>query len=160
MGIRWESDGEQAADGFRTADLLFYSYALFFSPEYRRRYADRLWSDFPRVLLPRRPDLFRALAEFGERLAGWHLLRGLRSAVSPSGVGDAATQGSDDWHWSVNAAPVVASGFPKYGSGRISVNRDVWLERCPRRDLGLSRRRTPSVPKVAQGPSRPNADRS
>ena len=81
MGIRWRFDGEHAGDGFRTGDLLLYSYALFFSPEYRRRYADRLWSDFPRVLLPNGPDLFRALAGLGERLAGWHLLRGLRSAA-------------------------------------------------------------------------------
>ena len=131
MGIRWQSAGEPAADGFRTGDLLFYSYALFFSPEYRRRYADRLWSDFPRVLLPRRADLFHALAGLGEQLASWHLLRKFRSAASRSGVGDTATQASGDWRWSVNAAPVVAPGFPKYGAGRISVNRDVWLEAVP-----------------------------
>jgi predicted helicase len=131
MGIRWQSDGEHASDGFRLGDLLFYSYALFFSPEYRRRYADRLWSDFPRVLLPRRPDLFRALAGFGERLASWHLLRGLRSVVSAPITGAAAIQGSSDWRWSVNAVPVIAPGFPKYGSGRVSINRDVWLETVP-----------------------------
>ncbi|MCU0874670.1 MAG: hypothetical protein MUE50_20255, partial [Pirellulaceae bacterium] len=131
MGIRWQSDGEPAADGFRTGDLLFYSYALFFSPEYRRRYADRLWSDFPRVLLPRRADLFHALAGLGEQLASWHLLRKLRSAASRSGAGDRATQAAGDWRWSVNAAPVVVPGFPKYGAGRISLNRDVWLEAVP-----------------------------
>ncbi len=131
MGIRWQSDGGRAGDAFPIGSLLSYSYALFFSPEYRRRYADRLWSDFPRVLLPRRPDLFRALVGFGEQLTGWHLLRELRHAVSPLDAADAPTRGSDGWRWSLGAAPVVAPGFPKYGSGRISVNRDVWLEPVP-----------------------------
>ena len=101
LGLRWQPDGEEAGDAFRADDLLYYSYALFFSPAYRLRYADRLWSDFPRVLLPRRPDLFREMAGFGERLAGRHLLRGLRSAASGSGLGQAASESLGDWRWSV-----------------------------------------------------------
>jgi len=131
LGIRGDFAANASGDGLRPADLLFYSYALFFSPEYRRRYAGRLWSDFPRVLLPQRPDLLRDLAARGEQLAGWHLLGEVRAGGRPGLAGPAAGRGPGAWRWSVNAAPVVAPGFPQFASGLVRVNRDVWIEPVP-----------------------------
>lgn len=131
LGIRWDCADDSLGSEFRPADLLFYSYALFFSPEYRRRYADRLWSDFPRVLLPQRPDLLRTLAARGAQLASWHLLSEFRSTGREILTHAAAAQGPDAWRWFLNAPPVVAPGFPKFGSGRVSINRDAWLEPVP-----------------------------
>jgi len=128
LGVRWQPDGPRAEDTFCALDLVSYTYALFFSPIYRRRYADRLWSDFPRVLLPRRLDLFRGMAELGWRLAGWHLLRGLRSAATETEPPGAAPEGRGDLYWAVGAPSIVSPGFPKFDAGRICVNRDVWLE--------------------------------
>jgi len=131
LGVRWQMDGPADADSLCAVELVYYVYALFFSPTYRHRYADRLWSDFPRVLLPRRLDLFREMTTFGRRLAGWHLLRSLRSAASETESARAAPQGHSDLSWSVGAVPAVSPGFPKYDFGRICVNRDVWLATVP-----------------------------
>lgn len=44
------------------------------SPDYRRRYAEFLKIDFPRLPLTSSVKLFRALAELGEELGALHLL--------------------------------------------------------------------------------------
>ena len=132
LGLCLSPDVPGTPDTFGAAKLLYYVYALFFSPTYRRRYADRLWSDFPRVPLPRRPDLFWRLAEFGRQLADWHLLRGLRSAEStaesPRATAGRENNGANHLRWSVGALPVVSPGFPKHDSGRVHINRNVWFE--------------------------------
>ena len=56
-------------------DLLAYVYAVLHAPAYRRRYAELLELDFPRIPFPRRAAALRALAALGERLIALHLLR-------------------------------------------------------------------------------------
>ena len=75
--------GDLEAD-FGPEDVFHYIYAILHSPEYRRRYADFLRSDFPRVPLPdrregrwtarHRRDLFAELVKLGEQLAALHLM--------------------------------------------------------------------------------------
>lgn len=55
-------------------DVFNYIYAVFYSPGYRRRYAQFLKIDFPRLPLSKNLDLFRALAELGGELTSLHLL--------------------------------------------------------------------------------------
>ena len=55
-------------------DVFHYIYAVLHSPEYRRRYADFLKSDFPRVPLPGSRALFTDLTALGARLAALHLM--------------------------------------------------------------------------------------
>ncbi len=55
-------------------DVFHYIYAVLHSLEYRRRYADFLKSDFPRVPLPGSRALFTDLAALGVRLAALHLM--------------------------------------------------------------------------------------
>ena len=59
---------------FGPEDVFHYIYAVLHSPEYRRRYADFLKSDFPRVPLPGNRALFADLAGLGARLAALHLM--------------------------------------------------------------------------------------
>ncbi len=57
-------------------DTLFhYLYAVLHSPAYRRRYADFLKLDFPRVPLPADSAQFTSLSSHGRRLADLHLRR-------------------------------------------------------------------------------------
>ena len=60
---------------FGPEDVFHYLYALLHSPAYRRRYAQSLKADFPRVPLTSRPALFRALCPLGEKLTALHLLK-------------------------------------------------------------------------------------
>ena len=55
-------------------DLFYYIYAVLYSPEYRRRYADFMKSDFPRIPLPGNRSLFMALASIGRKLVAIHLM--------------------------------------------------------------------------------------
>ncbi len=56
-------------------DVFHYVYSVLHSPEYRRRYADFLKSDFPRIPLTGDRSLFAALAGLGQRLASLHLMQ-------------------------------------------------------------------------------------
>ena len=55
-------------------DIFAYIYATLHSPEYRRRYADFLKSDYPRVPLTTNIDLFVELVTLGQRLTSLHLM--------------------------------------------------------------------------------------
>ncbi len=54
--------------------ILGYIYAVLHSPEYRRRYAEFLKIDFPRIPFTRSRDLFEALSRLGSELVSLHLL--------------------------------------------------------------------------------------
>lgn len=75
MGLKFNIDGRGDLDSnFGTEDVLAYIYALFHSPEYRRRFEPMLKLDFPRVPKPRSGELLGALAQLGHDLLGLHLL--------------------------------------------------------------------------------------
>ena len=59
---------------FTPEDVFHYLYAVLHSPQYRRRYADFLKSDFPRIPLTGDRGLFADLARLGNRLADLHLM--------------------------------------------------------------------------------------
>ena len=59
---------------FGPADVFHYIYAMLYSPAYRRRYADYLMYDFPRVPLTSEKGLFKDLVCLGQRLAKLHLM--------------------------------------------------------------------------------------
>jgi len=93
----WEYDGfwcEGMADRlgasptggtFGPEDVFNYIYAILHSPEYRRRYADFLKRDFPRIPFTSDRKLFAKLAEKGAHLVAFHLLE----SQALAGVGSA-----------------------------------------------------------------------
>ena len=52
-----------------------YIYAILYSPEYRKRYAEFLKSDFPRIPITSNAKLFESLAKLGKELIDLHLLK-------------------------------------------------------------------------------------
>ncbi len=75
LGLDFEPDGPcNLRESFGPEDVFHYIYAVLHSPEYRRRYADFLKSDFPRVPFTGDRTLFAALVELGERLTSLHLM--------------------------------------------------------------------------------------
>ena len=59
---------------FGPEDIFDYIYAVFLSPNYRKRYAEFLKSDFPRVPLPEDAKQFRRLTSLGGELVALHLM--------------------------------------------------------------------------------------
>lgn len=67
-------NGNGVPHGLTPEDIFHYAYAVFHSPGYRTRYAEFLKSDFPRLPLTGKLDLFSALASLGGELVALHLL--------------------------------------------------------------------------------------
>lgn len=77
LGLTWTDSGcgsLSQAGTLGPEDVLHYTYAVLHSPEYRRRYAEFLKIDFPRLPLTSNLDLFRALTVHGSELVGLHLM--------------------------------------------------------------------------------------
>ncbi len=68
-----DDDADKKA-GFSTHDMLAYIYAVFHSPEYRRRFEPMLKLDFPRVPTPGNLNLFQNLVRLGSELVALHLM--------------------------------------------------------------------------------------
>lgn len=60
--------------GIIPEDIFQYAYAIFYSPNYRNRYAEFLKIDFPRLPLTSSLDLFHALVGLGSELVALHLM--------------------------------------------------------------------------------------
>ena len=60
---------------FGPEDIFNYIYAVFHSPTYRKRYAEFLKIDFPRVPLTNQTQLFWQLAKLGDELVQIHLMK-------------------------------------------------------------------------------------
>jgi predicted helicase len=69
-----QAEGDGLPQGLTPEDIFNYIYAVFHSPTYRRRYAEFLKIDFPRLPLTSSLDLFRALAQLGGELVALHLM--------------------------------------------------------------------------------------
>lgn len=81
LNLKFVSEQPEAGSGKRSAvsafgpeDILAYIYAIFHSPTYRRRYAQFLKIDFPRVPLTSDKNLFWRLVALGRELVALHLL--------------------------------------------------------------------------------------
>ena len=55
--------------------IFHYDYAVLYAPTYRRKYAEFLRTDFPRIPFTTNRELFAELADLGARLAELHLLK-------------------------------------------------------------------------------------
>ena len=73
--LQLQQNGQHGLPSGLTPEIIFhYAYAVFHSPAYRRRYAEFLKIDFPRLPLTGRLELFNALARLGGELTAVHLL--------------------------------------------------------------------------------------
>jgi hypothetical protein len=111
-------------------NLFAYIYALFHSPAYRRRYADCLQLDFPRILVPRSPTLFQALAKIGAVLITQHLLA---SAAQPfAALAGPGAQRMEPPRFALRGTGLecvrIGRGFPKYHGTAVRLNRDASIE--------------------------------
>ena len=103
---------------FGPEDVFHYIYAVLHSPEYRRRYADFMKSDFPRIPLPTNRALFSALILPGARLVSLHLMEDDVRRSAPAFPSSGSNQVDQ-----VRYAP-PSSGLP----GCVWINREQYFE--------------------------------
>ncbi len=125
IGMVFVSDGPgDLKKTFGPEDIFHYIYAVFHSPEYRRRYAEFLKIDFPRVPMSKGKPLFRKLCNVGEQLVKLHLLEA-EILEEQNKWPDFNIEGSDS----------VEKGYPKYVAhadrpqkGKVYINQDQYFE--------------------------------
>ena len=109
---------------FGPEDVFHYIYAVLHSPEYRKRYAEFLKIDFPRVPWPKDKKIFVELCRVGEQLTKLHLME--------------ADILQDDRKWpkfNIKGSDIVENGYPKYvahsdspDEGKVYINKDQFFE--------------------------------
>ena len=125
IDLKFVSDGAGDLEkAFGPEDVLAYIYGIFHSPEYRRRYAEFLKIDFPRVPMPPDKEIFVRICRIGQELIKLHLLE--------------AEILEEEKQWpgfSVKGDGVVEKGYPKYVShadepqkGKVYINKDQYFE--------------------------------
>lgn len=77
--VRKVEEGEKVdpkkLEGFASKNIFYYIYAILYSNDYRKKYAEFLKIDFPRIPFTRDYKLFKKLGTLGEQLADLHLLK-------------------------------------------------------------------------------------
>ena len=128
VGLEFIPDGSgNLASTFGPEDVFYYLYAVLHSPEYRRRYADFLKSDFPRVPLPGDRALFADLIRPGARLVNLHLMEAEDRRAGPTFSNTGSNQVDK-----VRYAP-PSSGL----QGRVLIKWGIHLTQVAPRRCGL-----------------------
>lgn len=120
LGLRFVAEATGEPDSFAPEDVFHYIYAIFHSHKYRKRYAEFLKIDFPRVPLTASVPLFRQLGDAGRELVAWHLLQHEElEAVSEFDTG--FTESGDNR---------VDKGYPKYNevTHQVYINKTQYFE--------------------------------
>jgi predicted helicase len=69
------TDSDRNVEGFGSKNIFYYIYAVLYSNIYRKKYAEFLRIDFPRIPFTKDYKLFIKLGKLGEHLAELHLLQ-------------------------------------------------------------------------------------
>lgn len=108
-----------------TPESLFdYIYAVLHSPAYRKRYAEFLKSDFPRIPYPQDEKTFNALAKLGGEIRALHLMEAkvLEDFVTGYPIGGDHEVVKPRWEDTDKAA----------GLGRVHINPQQYFDRVPK----------------------------
>jgi len=123
--LEFVSDGRgDLKETFGPEDVFDYIYGVLHSPEYRRRYAEFLKIDFPRVPWPKGRVIFRKICKVGRELVKLHLTE------------HEILEENELWpEFNISGINIVEKGYPKYvahadrpDKGKVYINKDQYFE--------------------------------
>ncbi len=127
LGRQLHERGDLTAT-FGCRDAFDYIYAILHCPAYRKRYAEFLKSDFPRIPLPNGRDIFAELISLGKELVELHLLdENHPKLVQPNIV----FRGQGDNR--LFKKPQI-----KWQNGKMPINLSQWFEDVPEESVEFS----------------------
>lgn len=147
VGLTFRTEGPgDLRSSFGPEDVFHCIYAVLHSPTYRRRYAEFLRRDFPRIPLTSSKNLFRALCAFGADLVALHLLEPAYRAASWTRERRPAPFARLITSYPVPGSDVVQKGHPKYHppgepepgtgrplqKGRVYINKEQYFAGVPK----------------------------
>ncbi|GHR54764.1 DNA methyltransferase [Helicobacter pylori] len=109
---------------FEPLEVLGYIYALLYSPNYRKRYADFLKADYPKILFTKNKDLFRVLSLLGIELIGLHVLNKESLNYSFEKLKD-ATIGESCYKEEHERNPIIKK--PSHNEQRLYINHSAYF---------------------------------
>jgi predicted helicase len=125
VDLGYISDGAgDLKKAFGPEDIFHYIYAVFHSPEYRKRYAEFLKIDFPRVPWPKDKKIFVELCQVGDELTKLHLMEA------------EILEDQNKWPaFNIEGSDIIEKGYPKYvghadkpQKGKVYINQDQYFE--------------------------------
>jgi len=131
MGLKQKSDYELPR-GIIPESIIYYAYAIFYSLNYRNRYAEFLKTDFPRLPLTPHKKLFGELGKLGKMLVDIHLMKSSKLNKSTAKYIGPKNKEVKRINWVNNTvwidAPIARKGQPtRDGSAGFSgVPEKVW----------------------------------
>jgi predicted helicase len=105
--------------------VFYYTYALFYSPTYRQRYANFLRIDFPRLPLTGNKELYFALVRMGKELVELHLLK---STKLDEFITSYPVAGDDEVE---KVVFVVDPSSVEQSIGNVSINSNQYFGKVP-----------------------------
>ncbi|HEX8191449.1 MAG TPA: type ISP restriction/modification enzyme, partial [Allosphingosinicella sp.] len=114
-------DDFRAATGDRRPSevkVFDYVYGVLHAPVYRETFAEFLKIDFPCIPYPPSREVFHNVSAKGEQLRRLHLM-------------EARAIGDTPYPYHGDGDDVVASGYPKFDSGRVYINKDQYFSDVP-----------------------------
>ncbi|MBN1996689.1 N-6 DNA methylase [candidate division KSB1 bacterium] len=113
LKLKFVSDGKgDLKKTFGPEDIFNYIYAVFHSPSYRKRYAEFLKIDFPRVPLTGNKKMFLELCKAGQSLVELHLMES-----------EALEDNNKYPEFNVEGDNEVEKGYPKYADQSKEIKR-------------------------------------
>jgi predicted helicase len=113
---------------FTPEELFGYIYAVLYTPIFRKKYAEFLRLDFPRVPFTKDYKLFKKVSEYGNRLVDLHLLKSqeLDSPIARfQGTGDNRVK---KLKYNPTQPPLNIRGGEAGVTGRLYINKEQYFE--------------------------------
>ncbi|MCX6343586.1 MAG: N-6 DNA methylase [Armatimonadetes bacterium] len=131
LGLDFVSDGKgDRVSTFGPEDIFAYMYAVFHSPTYRKRYAEFLKIDFPRLPLTSSADLFRELCALGDELVSLHLMDA--TGANLPGYPESGSDIVEEVRYEPEVAPSPQPSPPGEGAGgRVWINKAQFFDGVP-----------------------------
>lgn len=133
LKLKFVDEPRGQRETFSPYEVFQYIYAVLYSPGYRKRYAEFLKIDFPRIPLTSDAELFRKLCALGADLLALHLLKDDYEAASwnasrPKGRSPLNTPIT---RFAGKGCAYVAKGHPKYIDGNVYISPTRYFEGVP-----------------------------
>jgi hypothetical protein len=131
LGLKQKSDFNCPKD-ISPESIIHYAYAIFYSLNYRNRYAEFLRNDFPRLPLTFQIDLFKELSKLGKSLSDIHLMDSPKLNKIITNYTGPKNKEIKRINWINNTvwidAPIAKNGQPAKGGtvGFQGVPENVW----------------------------------
>lgn len=118
LGLKQRADNG-CPNGISPESIIHYAYAIYYSLNYRNRYAEFLKTDFPRLPLTSKIQLFKELSKLGKELSEIHLMESVKlkkiitKFIGTVGVSVDKITFSDNTVWIDNRKTIGFSGIPE-----------------------------------------------